>query len=431
MKKIFLSLAGVLISLSLTAQSIYIKDGKLNIETEKKDFKLSFDNRIYLDAAYYLPTSDISELKSKLNKDLEYDDGVFRFSNGASVRRARFGVKARLYEKLSAELDIDFAYNEVEIKDLFVNYDFNENLSLKIGNFKEPMSMERLTSSRFLLVSERPMPIEAFTDGRKLGVAATAWGKMWWVSGGVFGREIDIIQKEKNRGNDGYSFTIRGAFSPIVKKDLVLHLGVYGSYRVPDEIGSDVKITEFRTFPESRVDRRRFVRCEISRVTHYFTTGVELAFKYKKGLIYGEYIYNNLSRTSFENSKFNGWYMTASYMIRGEQRDYSPQDAEFSGVKVNQKGGSIGVTARISSIDLNDFSNPSSPITGGRAIGYSASLAWYPYSNLLFVLGYTFMDNDPYANDKKHVTVAGKQLSEALPSGLDFSIFQLRTLVSF
>lgn len=44
----------------------------------------------------------------------------FRFSNGTIIRRARFGIKATLYEKWFAELDVDFANNEVEIKDMFM-----------------------------------------------------------------------------------------------------------------------------------------------------------------------------------------------------------------------------------------------------------------------------------------------------------------------
>ena len=72
--------------------------------------------------------------------------------------------------------------------------------------------MERLTSSKYLINMERPMAVEAFAGGRRLGAAATAWGNHWWVSGGIFGRQVDIIQKEKNRGGDGYGFTGAGGF---------------------------------------------------------------------------------------------------------------------------------------------------------------------------------------------------------------------------
>ena len=133
----------------------YFESGKLHFASKNENFHLWFDNRIYLDAVVYSPTSNVDDLTSKTNKDLEDDDNQFRFSNGVSIRRARFGVKATLYKKWFAELDLDFAYNEVEIKDMYLGYKFNNHFFVKAGNFKVPMSMERTTSSKYLMASER------------------------------------------------------------------------------------------------------------------------------------------------------------------------------------------------------------------------------------------------------------------------------------
>ena len=120
--------------------------------------------------------------------------------------------------------------------------------------------MERMTSSGYLCSMERPMVVEAFAAGRRLGISATGWGHHWWVSGGVFGRDVDIIQKEKNRGSDGVGFTGRVAVSPVLRNDWTLHLGGYATWRKPAQSGLKDRFVEFRTFPESRIDRRRFVR---------------------------------------------------------------------------------------------------------------------------------------------------------------------------
>lgn len=448
MKKSYLISLLFLLSVSSFAQqvedekisaNVYFNNGKLTFETKDKAFKLWLDNRIYVDAAYYSPSADISGLSSKPNKDLEFDDGEFRFDNGVMIRRARFGVKGTLYNKWSAELDLDFAYNEVEIKDMYLGYKFNDHISVKAGNFKEPMSMERLTSSKYLINMERPMPVEMFAGGRKLGIAATAWNKHWWVSGGVFGSEVSILQKEKNRGSDGYGFTARAAVSPILREDMILHIGAYGTYRTPEALGAGNRLVEFRTFPESRVDRRRFVRTEISNVNHYTTTGIELAYKYRKLLVFGEYVFTDLSRykmdgdtkVDLKNATFDGWYATASYMIIGQQRQYASDDAEFGPMSINKKGGNLEIAARVSNVNLNDFHDATAVITGGEATSYSASLNWYPNRNILIGLNYIFMDNDKYADDKGHITVGGKPLKNEIKSGVDFNIMQLRLMVSF
>lgn len=199
------------------------------------------------------------------------------------------------------------------------------------------------------------------------------------------------------------------------------------------------RLVEFRTFPESRVDRRRFVRAEIDNVNNYAIFGLELAARWNKLLLYGEYVYTTLSRYAYEgeqkvplkNAVFNGWYATASYMILGQNRHYAPEDAEFGPMEVRRRGGNLEVAARVSTVNLNDFHEASAVITGGKAFNYTASLNWYPVRNVLVGLNYTFVDNDKYADDKGHITSNGKPLSQALKSGLDFSIFQMRLMVSF
>ena len=129
-----------------TPSEAFFEGGKLHLRSKDNNFHLWFDNRVNIESSVYSPTESVDGLTSKTNKDLEEDDGEFRFSNGTIIRRARFGIKATLYEKWFAELDVDFANNEVEIKDMFMGYRFNKNWSVKFGNFKVPMSMERVTS---------------------------------------------------------------------------------------------------------------------------------------------------------------------------------------------------------------------------------------------------------------------------------------------
>ncbi len=434
--------------------NVYFKNGKLTVESDDKDFKLWFDNRVYVDGAYYMPSTDISKIEADENGDLMdnqdfysgvEDDGVFKMSSGVIIRRARFGVKASLYEKWFAELDLDFAYNEVELKDMFIGYKFNDNFSIKAGNFKEPMSMERLTSSKYLMGMERPMAVQSLAGGRKLGIAATGWGKGWWASAGVFGAEMSAIQKERNRGSDGYGVTGRVAISPINNENQVLHIGGYAGWRTPEAYGMTDRWVYLKTIPESYVDRRRFVRYKLGKdgdggyVNHYTTIGGELAYRRSKFLIYGEYIVRTISRYTYagdvkkdlNNVVVGGWYATASYMLRGEQRFYSPDDAEFGPTNVKENGGNLEIAARVSTIDFNDFSEPLYIVDGGSAISYTASLNWYPNRNVAISLGYMYMDNDQYADDKGDLTVGGLPFSEALPDGLDFGVLQMKLVASF
>ena len=299
MVKILFSGVFLMLGMSALAQEkvpaeAFFEGGKMHIRSKDSNFHLWFDNRVNIESAVYAPTESVDGLSSKTNKDLEEDDGEFRFSNGTVIRRARFGVKATLYKNWFAELDVDFANNEVEIKDMFMGYRFNDKWNVKFGNFKVPMSMERVTSSKYLMSAERPMPVEAFADGRRMGLAGTGWGKGWWASAGVFGRSVDILQKERNRGNDGWALAARAAVSPVNNDDMTIHIGGYANYQTPSHEGASDPMVLFRTLPESRVDHRRFVQAEVENVNNYLTLGWELGFRYRKFLAYGEYIFNTI-----------------------------------------------------------------------------------------------------------------------------------------
>jgi phosphate-selective porin len=455
MKKTIFTLLGWLFvaAFSLHAQdkdstkieaSIFFKEGKFHIQSKDKAFRLSFDNRVFLDGAIYQPVSDISNLVSKENEDIALvtegrDDAKFRFSNGLILRRARLAFKVELYKKWFGEFDVDFAYNLVEVEDMFVGYQFNDKFSVKVGHFKEPLSMERVTSSRNLMGMERPMVVQAFCNGRRLGIGGTGWGKHWWASAGFFGQEASSLLKEKNRGNDGWGVAGRLALSPIAKKRTTLHIGGSAHYRTPDSWGNDnSRMVEFRALPESYVDRRRFIRDEITNVDHYITTGIEFAFRHEKFLVNGEYLFTNLARTingtKMKNSEFNGWYASASYMILGKARVYDPAEAEFKNGETRAKTGNLEVFVRVSTLNLNDYHNASAPIRGGEAWCYTGGINWYPNRNVLIGFNYIYTDNDKYANDRRigvgkttDTTIKANALSE----GIDFGTWQMRAMLSF
>ena len=68
------------------------------------------------------------------------------------------------------------------------------------------------------------MAVEAFADGRRLGLAGTGWGKHWWASAEYLVGSGYHSGKERNRGNDGYALATRVAVSPIYNEDMTIHV---------------------------------------------------------------------------------------------------------------------------------------------------------------------------------------------------------------
>jgi phosphate-selective porin OprO/OprP len=109
-----------------------------------------------------------------------------------------------------AELDNDFADHEVDVKDAYIQYQWTHTYH-RSGQFKEPFSLERFTSSRYILFMERALPTlpDALPTGiglRKIGVVLSDYGNRWHVTGGFFGQDVG-----GNTGDDeSYAFHHKG-----------------------------------------------------------------------------------------------------------------------------------------------------------------------------------------------------------------------------
>ncbi len=410
--------------------------GQLTLNTEDNKFSWRFDTRLFIDAASYSTNEDLSQMT--------YGSSDFNFSNGISTRRVRFAVKANFDRNWNGEMDVDFNYNEVDLKDLYVGYSIGNNMLVKLGNFKEPFSLSNNTSSRYLPFMERPMAIDAFSPNRSLGASYTYFSRHLYASAGLFGQSIhDQDAKTANRGNDGYAGTARIAYIPINSQTQTLHLGVCGTYRTPNSNGSDDRSVEFRSMPESYVNRMRFVSATISNVDYYTVTGAELAYRYNRLLVQGEYLFTTVSRYMYDSSNekqglkdatFDGWYVAALYDIWGDYRHYDEEKASFRSGKQQSKKGTLEAGLRYSYINMNDFHESDEPlywVTGGKSNVVTAQVNWAPNNNLKFSLSYSLVNNDKWANADDKIQNNGEELYKSLSDGLDFNTLQFRVTAVF
>ena len=122
------------VAVSSDVLDVESQDGFLVIASPNSGYKIWFDNRVQVDLGAFFGAPDFAD----------------PIGNGASIRRARFAIKAQVDENWYGEFDMDLANGLVELKDAIVRYTGIPNLELQVGNFKENFSMQRNTSSRYL-----------------------------------------------------------------------------------------------------------------------------------------------------------------------------------------------------------------------------------------------------------------------------------------
>ncbi len=422
-----------------------VQDGILVFQAKKLDYKMWFDIRIQGDGAVYFGAPDFCA------KELDGKENSNHIGNGAIIRRARFAVKAQLGKNWYGELDTDWTSGIPEIKDAILSYTGVQGLEVKAGNFKENFSIQRNTTSRYLMFMERPM-VTYLAPSRHLGINA-AYSYNWlWASAGVFGPELSgseeqtaIEDNNKDYGrNTGLSYTGKLVFRPLYKfNDACLHIGGAFSYREPKISSTDgYKVARYSMRNSTSINRKKYLDTDkINGLDHELLWTAELA-GYWKGLRYeGAYI----ARGAYLDRKVNdkgaqwadGWYAQASYLLFGGRQNYDSDGAKPTRITPGRKWGDIELAFRYEYCDLN-----TADYFGGSAEAYTFGINFYPTKNVKFAINYQYNNNDRYANGKGKLYVgydkSGKPTSDYRyvvagkgKAGVDYHMLAMRFQVAF
>jgi len=111
--------------------------GGLEISTYDGKFSFELGGRLMIDAAFY------GEDKNVLG-------------DGTELRRARLDVEGILFADWGYEFAVDFAGGDADVKDAYISYLGLWPTRIKVGQFKEPFSLEEMTSSKYITLWSGP-----------------------------------------------------------------------------------------------------------------------------------------------------------------------------------------------------------------------------------------------------------------------------------
>ena len=436
-----------------------VQDGILVFQNKKENYKMWFDVRVQADAAVFFGAPDFCA------KQLDGKDNTSHIGNGMNIRRARFAVKAQLDKNWYGELDTDWTSGTPEIKDAYVAFTGVKGLEVKVGNFKENFSIQRNTTSRYLMFMERAM-VTYLAPSRHLGVNARYSYNWLWASAGVFGPELEgeeahtaFQDGNKDYGyNEGLSYTGKLVFRPLYKQENAsLHIGGAFSYREPKLSSTDgYFVGRYSSRNSTSINRKKYLDTDdVKGLDHEIAWTAEIAGHWKQLRWEAAYIARGMYLDPSKNTASyasqpqwaEGWYAQASWLLFGGTQNYDSNGAKYTRTTSEHKWGNLEIafryeyadfnTGKLFSKNLNDVG-----IFGGSGEAYTVGLNYYPNKNVKIVLNWQYNNNDRYANakgnsyvgydlngkptknPKKVVAVNGK-------AGVDYQMLALRFQVAF
>lgn len=386
-----------------------VDNGYIKFGSADGNYELKLDGRVQL---------DFGDVDADANPD----------QSDTSFRRVRLGLKTKLWNDWEGEFDIDFAGEQVNVKDMWLSYGGIPNWGIKVGNFKPHFSIDQVTSSRFSTFMEASIATDAVAPSRRIGMAADYSSDFLFFGGGFFGDKVNDETNTENADNpDGadvaerFGYSFRSAIKPYFDENTgnVFHVGLNYLNQKPRTIGkADRKngSIKFAVVAENELDETEYLDTgRMYGADSAVTAGLELAAKYNRSIIIAEYLKTDVSFDSkyytkaIPDASFDGYYVAYSYFVSGDRR-YDPSSAEFA----NTVGkNAVEITARYSNADFNDASggnvkkrsatqgalvSPTIGVAGGQSDIVTLGLNWYPNPNIMWRLNYLKIDLDDKAD---------------------------------
>ncbi len=413
----------------------------LQVETADKKFKFKLGGRIQLDSSFH-------------NGDVLSRSGIpVEANDGTELRRGRMRVEGVYGTDWLARLEADFANDRVAVKDAFLQYTgLKDYAVITVGQQKQNFSRELQESSNDMMFTERSLMniLVAPVADRAIGLNFEHMGESWTGKIGIFGDSltppttsgsVDVAGTPRSGRvamDEGWGISSRFIYNPIIEKTKMIHLGIAGNYRKPDDNSEVSKSAPLRnTYRTTNMSDLALVDSSVLNVKDITMLGLEAGgiygpwstgFEYTQSWVNCHENCNNADNTPDiqDGVSLNAWYGEVAYSLTGESRGY--KNGNFGYLKparpFSLKNGGWGaweLAARYSEADLNDGN-----FKGGGLSNVTVALNWYINNNFRFIANYTRLLD--IRNSPLSVLDGSERISD---DNTDLNTFMLRAMMFF
>ena len=318
------------------------------------------------------------------------------FKDGLAISEIRLGTKAK-YGKWDAKIDIGFAYGKIGLKDIYVQYNFDESNFLRAGSFIHHYGLQSTTNASMKISYDQPTAESAFTTARLLGAMYVHSADKYLATISAHVEPQSVILTPNQLGQQGYGVLTRLVAHPVHTGGNVVQFGISGGFASPNTSGDNKGHNVFTfaaNFP-TQVDKVKALDATMDNAMNLWKFSPELLLSTGPVALEAQYYFN---RVNFRNNLHSFTGMGAYAMLRGLLTGgayrYSVSDACLA----TPSKGECELVLGYSYTTLNDKKaqyiedgRVFSGIYGGNANTLSATLNYYINKYMLARLNYTYM----------------------------------------
>lgn len=318
--------------------------------------------------------NDVADLNAgsttRNGKDSEFD-----------MRRSEVVLKGK-----GAKFDWVIGYDGTIDKWLDVNLKWKNVFGtsyLVAGQYKQPNSLEELSSTRYNDFVSKAMVTNLYGVARRVGVAYGDDRPNWGYQVSVFGRELT------RNLNQGAGFGGRFYYAPIVDTGHVLHLGISALDYDTDHFDT----ARPRVRPDADLATTRLVDTgalrDADRRRTYGLEGMYIQGPFK---VQGEWMEQTIDRFSHDDFTGDSWYVSGLWNVTGETWGYKSGLPQQSLPNAPETGlWQVGL--RYDKTDLNDAG-----VFGGEESNITLGVNYYWRSNFKVALNYVDVSSSKFSS---------------------------------
>jgi phosphate-selective porin OprO/OprP len=262
---------------------------------------------------------------------------------------------------------------------------------LMAGQYKQPNSMEELSSTRFNDFVSKAMVTNLFGVARRTGVA---YGDD---PSPNFGYVVSYFGRELTRGlAQGQGWGARGYFAPMNDNGSILHFGLSAV-----DFDTHFDATRLRVRPDADLSTGRLVDTgNLTLADRQRTFGAEGLWVTGPIKVQAEYMRSRVKRYGGKpNFTGDSWYVSGLWNLSGETWGYK-QGVPVTNLPDDPSAGMWQVGVRYDKTDLND-----EPVFGGEEHNITLGVNWYIRSNFKLMFNYVDVHSSKF-NAVQHKEIA-------------------------